>query len=790
MKKMMIALMALSVCAAGHSQVYVTSDSGLEKQVVESGFIHSPLPIEKQRSFEGRSADKKVLYEEDMEVSLEMKHSNFPDHRAVGSPDDPDYATYGSCSAAIDMQGRNIEKFNRLAFRVFPDCDGGRVVGLNLSFFNGDVPAKEGYNAPTGAHLIPLVNREWNTIYFEIDEFQRDCMKELRFSTSLKGHDMTAGDSTTFTLTDFKLQQVENPERVAGWEPMKGRTIYSTSGYLPGYQKIAVVGEEDLKTAKKFSLVDKNGVEVYSGKVKKVESTIGKYGVVDFSDFNKEGEYRIRTAAGETEPFRISDNLWDNSQWRVLNYIFCQRCGYTVPGIHSICHDDLMAVHDGKTISFGGGWHDAGDLSQQTLQTGDVMFNLLEAYNTCRESNPVLAGRLLEEARWGLDFILRCRFGDGWHASSMGLVIWTDNIFGSFDDIKSVRTQNNALDNFLYAAYEAYASMSLPDDRGMKEYLVRVAEEDFHFGWDKFTRDGYDNFKFEYEHEHCTSHSQFQATICWAASMLYKLTGKEEYAQRAREAAEYVLSCQRTEPLGDGTKGFFYRDTDRISIVHHIHHSREQVFMQALALLCETQPDNPSYSRWAEAIRLHGEFLKGLMKYTFPYGMVPSGVYYTEEFKDKEGFNALHIFAPDDAAERYTTQVKNGVQIDSDHYVKRFPVWFNIFSGNSVVNLAMGKSAAVCGHFLKDDELMQIAAEQLYWTVGKNPFGQSLIYGEGDNYPSMSSFTSGEITGEMPVGIRTIGEEDVPYWPLVNNACYKEVWVSTAGKWMSLVSEF
>jgi hypothetical protein len=53
----------------------------------------------------------------------------------------------------------------------------------------------------------------------------------------------------------------------------------------------------------------------------------------------------------------------------------------------------------------------------------------------------------------------------------------------------------------------------------------------------------------------------------------------------------------------------------------------------------------------------------------------------------------------------------------------------------------------------------------------------------------MDSFSSGDIVGAMPVGIKTIGDEDVPEWPQVNNACYKEVWVTTAGRWISLLNE-
>ena len=47
----------------------------------------------------------------------------------------------------------------------------------------------------------------------------------------------------------------------------------------------------------------------------------------------------------------------------------------------------------------------------------------------------------------------------------------------------------------------------------------------------------------------------------------------------AHQRTAATLDCQRTEPLKDkdGTRGFFYRDKSRKSIVHYIHQSREQV---------------------------------------------------------------------------------------------------------------------------------------------------------------------------------------------------------------------
>ena len=42
--------------------------------------------------------------------------------------------------------------------------------------------------------------------------------------------------------------------------------------------------------------------------------------------------------------------------------------------------------------------------------------------------------------------------------------------------------------------------------------------------------------------------------------------------------------------------------------------------------------------RGVNSIQLYGEYLKGMMKYTHPYGMIPSGVYQAEEYKDTTNF--------------------------------------------------------------------------------------------------------------------------------------------------------
>ena len=739
-------------------------------QVPQTVLEHRPLPLEEERSYETARAAVPVLEETVLSGRAILRFANRPDHRATGAADDPDYADYGQFTARVSLEGQDLSRFDRIVFDVKTACDDDRIVNLNM-----------GYGAVS--HFVHLRNGATRTCFLDLTEPGRETARELFFTVTNRGPYRTTRDSSRFEVSKIRLQRLADPAVDRGWRPQG--IVHSTAGYAAGAVKTAVVPF----SAGRFALVDaETGRVRYRGRVRPAESPLGSFGVIDFTPFGREGTWRIESEGRVATPFTIAARPWTDAEWKALNFIFCQRCGYAVPGIHGACHRDLFCVHDGQYVSYGGGWHDAGDLSQQTLQTGDVAFALLEA--AVSTADPALSARLEEEARWGFSFLLRCRFGDGFRASSMGLLHWLDGEVGTMDDIVTVRKQDLAFDNFLYAGYEAYAALHLTDREGLASELARAAEEDFAFAEARFRERGFEPFRFIMEHSYNTSPSQYMATVAWSAAQLFLLTGRDRYRETAAEAIRYTLSCQRTEPLGDGTRGFFYRDPSRRSIVHFIHQSREQVYMQALTLLCTAFPDHPDRGRWEEGIRLYGEYLKCLMRFTAPYGMVPSGVYARREDEDREAFGRLHIFAPADASERYRAQFREGVRLDGEHVVKRFPIWFSIFNGNNAVLLSQGKAAALCGHYLRDRELLQIGREQLYWLAGKNPFGQSMIHGAGWNYPSMNSFSCGEMTGEMPVGIRTYGDTDEPFWPRVNNACYKEAWVTVAGKFLSLVPEY
>src|SRR5690606_10527622 len=136
----------------------------------------------------------------------------------------------------------------------------------------------------------------------------------------------------------------------------------------------------------------------------------------------------------------------------------------------------------------------------------------------------------------------------------------------------------------------------------------------------------------------------------------------------------------------------------------------------------------------------------------------------------------------------YEEQLRKGIRLDDRHFFRRFPVW-TLSRGNLAIMLSQAKALSVAAHLRRKPALLELAERQLEWTVGMNPFCQSLMYGEGFDFQPLYSAMSGDIVGALPVGIQTRRNEDIPYWPTSNCYNYKEVWVHPAARWLSLVDD-
>lgn len=774
------------------------------RELQDSLYLHRPLPLHEERSLEASFPNKKVitsrvLYGKDemaakpvasgmatlvrsgkvLTVRAPLRSNFWP----VGAAPDGDYSSFGTARLDFRFEPQDWRGYNRLRFWVRPRIRGARVLHLNVAVVNkGEVPVPDPHFRE-GATVFDLKNGCWQECIWEFAAMPRDAISELSFYIFCSGHDICAAEELEYDYRDICIEQVEDPEHEHGWVNPAPCINVSTVGYWPGGTKTAV----GTLRADSFELVDA-GKEtvVYTGAVRQVDNERGSFSVLDFSEVSAPGKYYLRSGEQQSCVFEIAEDLASESLWKVLNFFYCERCGFPVQGKHSTCHQDILANHKGETITFAGGWHDAGDVSQQAAQTGEVVQAMFENARRCKQDR-MLYLRLMEEAQWGLDFILRTRFGDGYRATSAGATRFTDNLMGNFDDVQA-RVHNHAFENFLFAGIEAYAAETLMGyDDELASNALHAAKEDFAFAQKKFAETGVDPAHM-FEHTYNSGLSQYYAVIVWAASCLYSASGIRQYASAAKKYADKLLDCQEVEGKA-GISGFFYRDETHKTIVHFNHQSREHQFMQALEALCRTQPHDPEKEKWEQAMRRYGAYLKAIAGNTAPYGMLPAGVHKLDEVEDAETFQWLHITC-DYAQEKenYREQLAQGKPLGDGLVLRNFPVWFS-FRGNTAVMLSMGKAAMLLGHYFEDPGLLQIGREQMYWMWGKNPFGQSLVYGAGSRYCRQYAVHCGECVGEVPVGIETYGNGDAPYWPQNNNATFREVWIGAASRWLLLCAD-
>ena len=356
-------------------------DKKLKEDIRNTGYVHTPLPLDYSKSYEVFGLKKKVtdsILVCDMESLDKWTHKGIggvsitPERKINGksslrlvAPTTVDTFLnwgigFGTSMASYEVGCANWEKYNRIKFYIYPNCEGARSIYLNLIVENdGAVKVPDKYERE-GIHEINLIDGKWNECFVEMTELPRDKVAKISFAIEVFGKERTMGDSLKFDIDAVSLETVPNPEVVTGWMPAENRIIFSTTGYGTQSLKTAIVRVNNNNN--KYDLIDNNNKVVHSGKIESNKTHIGDFETIDFTDFKREGEYRIRVGNVTTQSFYINKNIWDNSAWRVTNFMFVERCGYPVPEKHGVCHTDLNGTFNNKIFAFNGGCHDAADM--------------------------------------------------------------------------------------------------------------------------------------------------------------------------------------------------------------------------------------------------------------------------------------------------------------------------------------------------------------------------------------------------------------------------------------------
>ncbi|MHB1957642.1 MAG: glycoside hydrolase family 9 protein [Acidobacteriaceae bacterium] len=674
-------------------------------------------------------------------------------------------------------------RYNRISIWVYPDIDGAPAITVSLVLHNEGAHILPDKTNEGRDESIPLKDRQWNHVVWEIAPLSRDRVTALDVAYSLPKMFPDPGDKTVLYIDRLELQTV-NPDHVEGWDVADGKIAFSHAGYESGASKTAIASS---LTAQDFSVINADtGKIVLTKPVERKKTGLGEYQVLDFSTIQQPGNYFLRSGDTATRSFRIGDDAWRDSIVKAVNFMYGERCGTVIPGIHGICHQDDYSFHGDKRILVNGGYHDAGDLSA-TGNTPAMSYGLFELAERLQQQgeDPVLYNRLILEAKWGLNWVLKTRFGDGYRTTGQLISYWTDGIMGDADD-RFGPAVNDPEWNFRVAAVEALAARVLKDsDPELANRSLATAKEDWRFAVAGLTTAP--PIPEIYGQKDELERISFGAI---ASVDLFRATGDRQYADEAVTLGNRILASQerKLQPWSIPMTGYFYTGPDRKALFHRFHMGEEEQPIVALAHLCEALPRNPNWMQWYSAIVLHSKYYQQAVAFVdAPYNMLPAAVY-----REGEADLLPHskTWTPLRTADRttYLEEVRRGVPLGGDYYLRRFPVWFD-FRGNSSVLLSEAKALSTAAQLRGDIDAENLAQQQAQWIVGRNPFSASIMYGEGYDWTPLYSVRSGQMVGAIPVGIQTKGTADAPYWPSQICWTYKEVWTQPVGEWIWLMRD-
>jgi len=697
---------------------------------------------------------------------------------------------YDIPSAYRKIDNEDWTDWNRISVWIYPDSKGMKSLNFRIQLHNdGEHKVPDIYDRE-GGHNFNLKADCWNHIILEMPYVARDKIIGISFDYDMVGHEPDAVDHATWYIDNLELQKVKC-DVFEGWIPAEDRISYSNSGYQTGSHKTAIASDIDAKT---FKLIEtKTGRVVLEKAIDNIDNKLGKLQVMDFSEVIDEGEYIIVAGSLSTRVFTIANDVWESSVWKVLNFFLVLRCGHEVVGKHRACHTDMLLTHNGKSVVANGGWHDAGDLAQGMNNTSEATQALFTLALSLKGKNDRLYKRVLEEAKWGLDYVIKTRFGDGYRASYSSCSIWTDGIIGTDDDIVSVPTR------CAYANFDASYAMALGAkalatiDPDYAAYALKIAKEDFTLGTQILEELEDDVFAFGNQAQFNRGDyitPQINSIACLAGTELYDITKEDYYKEKAIAHSLNVVACQQREytTWEKPMIGFYYEDKNHSLIWHHNHMSYAYLPDLAMSTLCKAFPQDENYMLWYSALKLSGINYTTIGKYTAPYGVVPSGIYHIDEAINQTArvipnHPIMNSDGSKDITDNYGAKVAKGFPLGDGYYLRVYPVWFS-FRGNYNVILSDGKASAEVAGMTNNLDLYNLSQRQFEWIVGKNPMAQSTLYGEGYDYIQLYAVQPGQTVGAISVGMQSNGDNDEPFWPQVNNATYKEVWVCSATKWM------
>jgi len=475
------------------------------------------------------------------------------------------------------------------------------------------------------------------------------------------------------------------------------------------------------------------------------------YWTVDFTSVQREGSFRLScsTASGEARsfPFLIEKDLLER---RTLSNVLYYFKGQRSSGpLDAADRSVPLEGREGTRVDAHGGWFDAtGDygkhlshLSFSTYfnpqQIPLTVWGLLESYDEIqRRADPAFRQylrRLLDEAAWGADYLVRVKVQGGSFYRSVsapgpgkqpedrrigkdakGMAVKSNEDQASVvaggaaaDAELTYQSSLRAGGGLAIAALARAAALGAPGE--LRSQYLRSAEEAWSFlaaNNARLTNDGRENIVDDY-------------CALLAATELFRATHKPEYQAAADARAASLVKRLAPGPRAywradDGDRPFFHAADAGLPVV------------SLLRYLESAEPERRAAALGAVRASLQWE-LQMSAEVANPFG------YARQLVQTTKGVRETRFFFPHDS--------------------EAAPWW----QGEDARLASLAFAARRALPYFADDRgftarLGRYAQDQLDWILGRNPFDASLLQGSGRGNPEYLFFGSYEYTN-APGGI-------------------------------------
>ena len=535
------------------------------------------------------------------------------------------------------------------------------------------------------------------------------------------------------------------------------KIVTNQVGYEDNKAKKAVVVCEDKTPINTFDLVDANtgkiaysGNTEYRGQVNKWKNW--QFYTIDFSAFASPGNYKVQVSTPNgpvtSYPFIIGKNVLEKATISDVVYYFK---GQRSSGLFDKADHHLpLPGKPGDTIDAHGGWYDAtGDYGkhlshlsfsnyfspQQIPLTAWSLFKTYELLSNRPGTDfRQIDRRILDEAMYGADYLVRMQAKDGSFYRSVGApgpgklpkdrAIQADEAsyrikktkgdsFTKSTDVKSWRSYQSSYRSgggMAIAALALASAYPVSGEFSNADYL-KAAENAFAFlekENQQMDFDGKENILDDY----CALN---------AATELFKVTHKDVYQLAAAKRAGQLLNRLASWKAYKN----YWRADDKDRPFFHA----SDAGLPVVSLLCYYPYALPEVrARIKSVVRSSMEFELSITgEVNNPFG------YSRQLVQDTLGNRRTSFFFP--------------------HGSDASPWW----QGDDARIASMAAAAKMAAMLFKDDKafhdrLDSFALDQLNWILGLNPFDASMLQGTGHNNPAYGFFGTFEYTN-APGGI-------------------------------------